>query len=129
MTHPVALAELLDELRHDLAKYLLLPLRMLPRDAGPRAMREALDAALRHTRRHGSSHVGAREIYTRAREGLVAAQADPRRLRALDSAVARALAWEEVLDNGAEIERAALEADLAGIGVELAAWLAEVSDE
>ena len=59
-------AELLDlllDLKHDLGKYLQLPVAMLPPDAGPQALREALEDALSRTRRRGDRVQGAAEIW------------------------------------------------------------------
>ena len=127
MSRATTLAELLDDLRHDLAKYLALPLRMLPRDADAAALRRALIDALVHTRRSGGRSTSARELYARARAELVAAQADPVRLGALDQAVAAALAWESALAGDAPLPRARIEADLAAVGERLDAWAGEVA--
>jgi hypothetical protein len=127
MSRDPALAELLDDLRHDLAKYLSLPLRMLPRDAGSAAVRAALIDALRHTHRSGRETTSARELYARSRARLVQAQASPARLRALDAAVATALAWEAALDRDEPLERAQIEAELAAVGAQIDAWLDEVA--
>ena len=129
MSRDATLAELLDDLRHDLAKYLSLPLRMLPRDAEPAALRAALADALWHTRRSGGRSTPARELYARARAELLETKADPARLRALDQAVARALAWEGALARDAPLPRAQIEADLSAVGVELEAWSREVERE
>jgi len=129
MSRDATLAELLDDLRHDLAKYLSLPLRMLPRDADAAALRAALADALLHTRRSAGRSLGARELYARARAQLVEANADAARLSALDEAVASALAWEDALTGAAPLPRARIEADLAAVGVRLEAWTNEVERE
>jgi hypothetical protein len=122
------LRDVLDDLRHDLGKYLAMPLRMLPADASQAELRKALEEALHRTRRSPRGNQPAREIYAEARAELVKARANAQRLAALDAAVAMALDWERVLRNeDAELERAAVERDLLRVRELLEDWLDEVS--
>jgi hypothetical protein len=127
MSSDPALRELLEDLRHDLVKYVRLPLRMLPGDADPDAVRGALACALLRTRESPDEVLSAREIYARAKPALLAAAADPARLAAFDGALARVLAWEARLSGARALDRKQLESDLSALAAALDAWLAEVS--
>jgi hypothetical protein len=93
--------DLLLDLKHDLGKYLVLPFALLPKEAAPAAVHEALARALRETRR------GPRGVQT---------------------AVDRALAWEQALDAPAPLDRAAVERDLRAVQEAISALIAEVQD-
>ena len=127
MSREPALFEVLDDLRHDLAKYLGLPLRMLPRDADQVALRLALEQALHHTRQRSGTSLAAREIYAALRIALLAASAEAgaARLLALDEAVERALAWEAALSGVRPLDRAAIERDFGAVTAAIDSWLSE----
>ena len=126
MSRDPPLGELLDDLRHDLAKYLRLPLRLLPRDADPDLVREAVERALLRTQQSTSGTRSAREIYAAHRAALAGASADPTRLRALDAAVNQALRWELVLVSGAPLDRARIDQDFDALARIIDAWFYEV---
>jgi hypothetical protein len=90
-------------------------------------VRGALECALLRTRESPQQVLSAREIYARAKPALLAAAADPARLRAFDAALTRVLAWEGALAGMRALDRVRLEADLAALAGALDAWLAEVS--
>jgi hypothetical protein len=127
MSRDPALRELLEDLRHDLVKYVRLPLRMLPGDAEPDAVRGALECALLRTRESPQQVLSAREIYARVKPALLSAAPDAARLQAFDAALTRVLAWEAALAGSRALDRSQLEADLAALASTLDAWLAEVS--
>ncbi len=102
------LLDALDELQHDLGKYLRLPLAMLPRDAGPELVREAAQTALLRTRRGAGGVTSAEDIWRAFVDEVGAALP----LNTLEPVVARALAWRGRLD---ELDREALEADLGAV--------------
>ena len=114
------------DLRHDLGKYLRMPLRMLPEEASEAALREAVGLALRQTRRAASGVRSARELWGAAAPALRAlAVASPRYLE-LEAAVSAALALEARLDAPEPFDRAEAEALLFEVGHRLDCWLAEV---
>ena len=127
MSRDPALRELLEDLRHDLVKYVRLPLRMLPGDADLDAVRGAVECALLRTRESPQQVLSAREIYAQAKPALLAASANPVRLQAFEAALTRVLAWEACLGGARALDRAQLEADLAALAGALDAWLGEVS--
>jgi hypothetical protein len=91
------LIELLRDLRHDLGKYIRLPLAMLPREAGDEEVRSALRQALQATRRGPAGDVPARAIWQQFLEqcrGNLPLPSWPR----LCEAVGEALALEGQLD-------------------------------
>jgi hypothetical protein len=126
MLRDPALAEVLDSLRHDLAKYLSLPLRMLPDDASAEILRAALEQALEHTRRGAHQTRRADEIYAELRAQLLAVAPPATRVRELDETVARALGWRDVLRRRERLDRPAIERDFAALSRYLDDWLDEV---
>jgi hypothetical protein len=128
MPRDSALVEVLDTLRHDLAKYLSLPLRMLPGDADAAAVRGGLQQALEQTLSSASGPRSAEAIYAELRPQLVAAGAAPTRLQALDVAVVSALGWRAALCSHERLERSAIERDFAAVAGILDDWLDEVTD-
>lgn len=121
-----ALQETLFDLKHDLGKYLVLPLAMLPRDAAAADVREALARALLQTRKDRAGTHSARSVWQRFERELEPALSASPAYAALRAAVERALAWEARLASPAALERAAIEADLREVQRAIAALIAEV---
>lgn len=119
------LAEILDDLQHDLGKHLALPLRMLPRDASDDDVRAAAHTALWRTRRGPESSTDAARLWHDYRAELAEALAGTPAWGALEAAVARVLSWRARLDDPKPLPRAALEADLAAVGDAIRALRAE----
>lgn len=128
MSRDPALHELLEDLGHDLVKYLRLPLRMLPPDADLAAVRGALECALLRTRESRDATLGARELWAKARPALAALAGEGGSLAAFETALMRVLAWHEALSGRRTLDRAQLEADLLALAAALDRWLAEVRD-
>jgi hypothetical protein len=124
MAQDSALRELLTDLRHDLAKYLCLPIRMLPRDVDARTLHAALERALLFTRQSPHQTLTAREIYAAVR-----AAATSETLRVLDAAVDRALAWQIALDDQRALDRASIERDFLAVESAIDACLEHSRDE
>jgi len=118
--------DLLLDLKHDLGKYLVLPLALLPKDAAPSAVREALSRALRETRKGPGGAQSARELWRGFESELTAAVADSPALAALRAAVDRALAWERALDGAEPLDRGAAERDLRAVQGAISALIDEV---
>lgn len=103
------LLERLWDLKHDLGKYLGMPLSYLPPDAPDGAVREALRRALHHT--HGGR--SARALWSEA--------VDDERLQTvpgfsrLAQVVSEALAWEAALEAPAPIDVHRARSDLAQV--------------
>jgi hypothetical protein len=120
-----ALLDVLSDLRHDLGKYLRLPLAMLPADAAADEVREAARTALIRTRRGPRGVSTAAEIWSEARHDL-----EPlARWRAgagLAEAIEAALRWTGALDAPTPLDRAALFSDLGGVTTAIDALLLEV---
>ncbi len=124
---PAALSELLDDLRHDLAKYLRLPLRLLPRDPDPELLREALERALIRTQQNAAGTRSARQIYARYRPELERLADSGSRLRAVDAAAEAVFAWEAALDGERALDRAAIERDFETLAAVIDGWCNEAS--
>lgn len=120
-----ATLDLLLDLKHDLGKYLLLPIALLPREADGRALRAALERALRSTRSQGGVTRSAREIWLGFDAELAAALPAGGRLGELRAAVERALAWERALGEPGALDRAALERDFTAVQAAIAALIDE----
>ena len=60
-----ALVETLDELKHDLGKYIKLPVAMLPKDAPKEALAEQIIIAVEETRRGPTGVLTAQMLYDR----------------------------------------------------------------
>lgn len=126
-----ATLELLLDLKHDLGKYLLLPLSLLPRAADDAALRDALERALLRTRTRkvaGQEQVqGAREIWQAFAVELAGSGLPRAQLTGVDAAVERALQWERALQaRDAVLERAAIERDLGAVQSAIAQLIDEV---
>jgi hypothetical protein len=121
-----ATLDLLLDLKHDLGKYLLLPIGLLPKDADDDALREALRRALRQTRTSGGQAKSARELWQGFVAELGGELAHSAALAELSAAVERALGWERALEQAAPLARAPLERDLAAVRAAIAALIAEV---
>jgi hypothetical protein len=108
--------ELLLDLKHDLGKYMLLPLAFLPRDADAAAVRAALARGLLRTRSRrtvgGEETQSAREIWQASLPALRAGTLPQPALVELEGAMERALAWERVLHDDVAFDRVAVERDL-----------------
>lgn len=111
------LLEAVEDLAHDLGRHIRLPLALLPIDAGPAKLREALERGVRRTR------TGPRGAYSA--EDLLADFTDevPEALRPdladLDAAVAGAMALLDA--DCAETTRDAISARLDAVGAAIAA--------
>lgn len=125
-----ATLELLLDLKHDLGKYLLLPLALLPRSADDRAVREALERALLCTRTRrvagGEEVESARAIWQRFASELADCEVASTRVAEVAAVVERALAWERVLLQPGALEREAIERDLGAVQSAIARLIDEV---
>jgi hypothetical protein len=115
------------DVKHDLGKYIRMPMVMLPEDAGEAEVRAAVLAALQRTRSGPRGDRSAREIWAGFRGEVAAVLEGGPAFDALALAVDRALAWEARAAGGAAIERGAVEADLAAVGARIQELLDEVS--
>ncbi len=126
------LVEVLDDLRHDLVKYLSLPLRMLPVDAPEDEVRRAVEQALFATQSGAGGRRDAQTIYAQLRSELCARGADAVQLSRLDEVVGRALAWRARLTSEHAFDRALrarVESDFAAVARVVDAWLDEARRE
>jgi hypothetical protein len=127
--------ELLLDLKHDLGKYLLLPLALLPKNADDAALRDALMRALLQTRTrrvpadpnggNGGKHVSAEELWRDAAAELQRSGCAREALARIDAAVQRALAWQHALARQGALDRSAIERDLGAVQ----SAIAELIDE
>ncbi|MFN3202774.1 MAG: hypothetical protein ACE366_30560 [Bradymonadia bacterium] len=103
--HHDDLIDLVADLQHDLGKYLRQPLAFLPAEATDGEVREALETAIKRTRRTPRGVRGAhmiwQEIVDEGGETLRAFSA----FAPLEAAVRQALGWEASLADSAPIDR------------------------
>ena len=125
----VAVIDLLEDLEHDLGKYIRLPLAMLPRDASNADIRVAVERALLQTRRTHTSTQSASEIWSKFQRAAGPQLRDRPGYRVLIEAIERALAWAVELDRepSAPIDRPRLERDLGAVGQAIRAAIREVA--
>jgi len=118
------LLDLLMDMKHDLGKYIVMPVAMLPTDASPTQLREALRRALLQTRGEGEAAHSAQVLW----RGFVQEGGEPLRALAgfaqLQAAVERATAWESALGADTPIDRDALLSDLRAVGEAMGALIA-----
>jgi hypothetical protein len=130
-----ATLELLLDLKHDLGKYMLLPLSLLPRDADDAAVRDALTRALLQTRTrrvpadqnggNSAKHSSAAELWRVAAAELQQTGCARESIARIDAAVQRALAWQHALAREGALDRRAIERDLGAVQ----STIAELIDE
>ncbi len=120
------LCDLLLDLQHDLGKYLRQPLAYLPAGAAPSDVRAAVHRALRETRRGPGGVRAAREIWAAFTGSCAADLRDLAGWTPLVQAVDRALAWEEAAGAAAQLDRAAVSADLGAVEPAIRALLDEL---
>jgi len=115
------------DVKHDLGKYLRMPIAMLPADSPDPLVREALIQALRRTRTGPRGPRSARSIWDAFSAEVAEALGKEPAFAALAQAVARALAWEDRAAAAAPIDRSSVEADFAAVGARIQELLQEVS--
>ena len=117
------LVDALADLRHDLGKYLRLPLAMLPAQATEGELREAARTALLRTRRGPRGASTAAELWAEGRAELEPLDRFDRGA-AVVAAVEAALSWVPRLDG--PLDRGALQRDLGSVSEAIADLLEEV---
>jgi hypothetical protein len=120
------LLDALLDLKHDLGKYIRLPVAMLPADAGAEELRQALATAINQTRKGPAGARSAAEIWAAFLDevgGAIDRFDAAARLRA---AVDRALAWGDRIGDD-ELERPAIEGDLSAVGTSVQRLIEEVN--
>jgi hypothetical protein len=115
------------DVKHDLGKYIRMPIAMLPADAPDALVRAALLQALQRTRSGPRGVRSARFIWDAfCAEAAEVLKEEPA-FAALTEAVARALAWEDRAAAAEPIDRSSVEADFAAVGARIQELLDEVS--
>jgi len=116
------IGDALDDLQHDLGKYLRLPLAFLPTDASDAEVRAAGKAALFETRRAGPQVEGAASIWARFRGEVGDALDAFPGFHTLNERVDGALRWAPRLrEESGPIDRLTLEAEFSAVGLAIRA--------
>jgi len=114
---PDDIVDALDDLQHDLGKYLRLPLAFLPPEASADDVREAARRALFETRRAGAVVDDAASIWGRFRDEIDGALDALPTFHTLAAQVDRALQWSHPLrEHQTDIDRLRIEADFSAVG-------------
>jgi hypothetical protein len=129
MTHDEKedLLEALSDLKHDLGKYIKLPVTMLPGDADSAEVARQVKQAIQRTRRGPEGDRPAADIF-----GAFTAEWDEvirafRGYRTLCRALARAISWSTRVDEGPQTwSRKDVEADLKMVGETIQALMQEI---
>lgn len=121
------LLDALAELKHDLGKYIFLPIAFLPDEANDEDVRSALETALLRTRVTPRGVRSASDIWNsftaECRESLATVQS----FEELQRVVVRALLWNEQLCSCNQIlDRDRLRADLGDVSPAIALVMEEV---
>lgn len=125
-TPPEEIIEALADLKHDLGKYLRMPLAMLPADASDAEVREAIRAAVFETRKTPKGVRGASDIWEAFLDEARGSISEYAGFAALDEAVGAALAWGDA-DRSPDRELAG--ADMARVSEAIQRLIEEVADE
>jgi hypothetical protein len=118
--------DVLMDLKHDLGKYIRMPLAMLPAGAGDEEVTDAVRRGLLETRRGPAGVRSARGLwdeFTVEAKGALGNRAGWQRL---ESAVFTALTWEERL--AGPLPRLEVDRDLASVGASIQALIEELLD-
>ncbi|MBW2277188.1 MAG: hypothetical protein JRF63_06830 [Deltaproteobacteria bacterium] len=117
------------DLKHDLGKYIRLPLAMLPAEAGDAEVREALGTALLKTRNGPNGVHTAEDLWSGFTEEVGRAIAGYTSAPGLRETVERALAWRASLENDADaIDRQQAETELGAVREAIQRLIEEVHD-
>ena len=118
----------LDQLKHDLGKYMRMPVAFLAPDASKDDLKQALEMALLQTRSGGGRTQTAKEIWqdflvdnSSALEGHIG-------FTELTSAVESALAWEAALSDESRLDQVAITRDLGKVSVLISSLMQELND-
>ena len=121
--------ELLDDLLHDLGKYIALPINMLPKGAHVEEFRLALEAALKRTRNGPTGAQSARQLWAEFVADSGNAYEARRGWSRLQSAVDAALAWEHKLSTGVDtLNRAQAQRDLNDVATAIRELMSEIRE-
>ena len=123
----VELIEHIEDLEHDLGKYLLLPLAMLPHDASSKMVVDAALQGLLRTRSHNGQSQTALELFEQFQR-VFEAQCEPlSHWQSLVEAMKVAWAWHKKLQDGeVVVARKAIESDFRAVGQAIRRLKAEV---
>jgi len=111
------IVDALDDLQHDLGKYLRLPLAFLPPDASENEVQNAVHRALFETRRAGERVDDASSIWNDFRDEVDGSLDTFETFRILTARVDRALEWSQALGEHARpLDRLQIEADFSAVG-------------
>ena len=117
------LLDLLADMKHDLGKYLVMPVAMLPHGADEQALREGLRRGLLRTMTRGDEVRGAEALWESfLEEGGDALRGLPG-FDDLSERVQTAVAWTARLDDPEPLDREALLRDLRAVGTHIAAMM------
>ena len=123
------LYEALRDLRHDLAKYIRMPIAWLPTEAGQAEERDALELALRKTRVQSGVATPAREIWERFVGEHKEAFGHYKGSESMVEAVQIALAWDDQLTENAALDRDKILSDFDRVTLTIRNLIEEVADE
>lgn len=127
MNHAEDLLDALYDLKHDLGKYIRMPVLMLPKDADPEVVAAEVERAIDRTRKGPTGVRSAMEIYRAFTAEWESVASAFKEYRALENAVERAVAWRrKVKSPDTSWTRAELERDLTQVGETILALIREV---
>ena len=130
--NPLSVKELLYDLKHDLGKYVQIPVAMLPDNAGKPEIKDALNRALYKTRIAGGKVQSAEQIWQDYHNRLLKLWDDKSALSELETAVLQILGLAGQFDTFAENNKKELKQHLgetlAGISITIDRLLLKIKD-
>jgi len=120
--------ESLDSLKHDLGKYLRMPVAFLPKDASTKDIRDALMMALHQTKSKGGRYESARELWEDFVEKNAHNLNQFAEYTVLRKGVDRAIQWERALQDDALLDQNAITRDLGEVHNQITRLIGAVSD-
>lgn len=120
--------EALSQLKHDLGKYMRMPVAFLAPDASKEDLKQALEMALFQTRSGAGGTQTAKEIWGAFVTDYASALEGHLGFTELTSSVEEALAWEEALSDETVLDQAAITRDLSQVGVQITCLMGELMD-
>jgi hypothetical protein len=114
------------DLKHDLGKYIRLPVAMLPAAASAEDLREALETALLRTRSGPAGTRTAEDLWNAFTDEAGAAIDGYETAAGLRQVVGRALAWRARLESGEALDRQRVQSDVSAVGEAIQRLIEEV---
>ena len=120
--------EALDQLKHDLGKYMRMPVAFLSPDASKEDLKQALEMALLQTRSSAQGYQKASEIWGNFLKDWGASFDEHQTFQRLVSTVENALSWEAALEDDSRLNQTEITRDLSQVNQVISTLMDELSN-